>query len=135
MKIYLAAKFERRLAIRPWADALWTLGHEVVSSWLNEVSRMPGMSSPEFYKKLAIKDLTEIRAADLLILDTAEASERGGKEVEWGYALGQFHGKLVWIVGPQRNVFHYLADRVFPDWATCLQYLKEEYDALHRSGE
>ena len=134
MRIYIAGKFERRPILRPYAAQIWELGHEITSSWLNEVSRMPQMQLGEFMRKLAVKDLTEIRAADLLILDTGVASERGGKEVEFGFALGQHQGKLLWIVGPPRNVFHWLADRVFESWEHCLTTLEEEYtDAVYQT--
>lgn len=125
MKIYLAAKFERRLIIREQADKLWRLDYEIVSTWLNEVQKPSGMLVTEFNKKLAIKDLAEIKSADILILDTAVASERGGKEVEFGFALGQFHSKRIFIVGPKRNVFHELCDMQFEDWDACLVYMEE----------
>lgn len=124
MRVYLAAKFEHRERLRPVRDQIWALGHEVVSTWLDEVAKLPGMTEDEFRKKLALKDLTEIRLADLFILCTTPPSERAGKEVEFGAALQQFHHKLVWIVGPARNVFHQLADRRFDDWKECLRCLK-----------
>lgn len=90
-----------------------------------------------FNRKLAIKDFTEISAADLLIVDTLEplqtieaTSSGGGREVEVGYALGQFQRKEVWRVGPPRNVFHYLVDRAFEDWDACLLALTEDPDSL-----
>ena|SRR3990167_5419252 len=136
MKIYIAARFERRQVVRPYASRIWELGHELTSSWLNETTKLPQMSHGEFMRKLAVKDLTEIRAADLLILDTAEQSTRGGKEVEWGFALGQHQSKLLWIVGPPRNVFHWLADRIFETWEQCLQIIEKEYtDAVYTGNE
>jgi hypothetical protein len=116
MKIYIAARFETRGNLRPYRDQLWELGHEVVSTWLDEVKQPPTMSQDIFWKKLALKDLAEIKAADLLVLDTFIGSERGGKEVEFGFALGQFQSKLVYIVGPIINVFHSLCDRQFDSW-------------------
>jgi nucleoside 2-deoxyribosyltransferase len=124
-RIYLAAKFERRTEIRPIRDALWTMGHEVVSTWIDEVKRPEGMSSDVFKKKLAVKDVAEIESADLFILDTFVVSEHGGTGVEFGLALGQFQRVLVYIVGPTRNVFHYLCDRQFENWNDCLATLKD----------
>ena len=94
-----------------------------MSSWLDEVARPAHMEHTIFHKKLGMKDLTEISMADLLILETLEDSKTGGKEVEFGYALGKFQAKEVWIVGPLRNVFHPLADRFFATWEECLAYL------------
>ena len=84
------------------------------------------MGEHEFMRKLAIKDLTEIRSADLLVVDTFMPSETGGKEVELGFGLGLFQSKLVYIVGPLRNVFHYLADANFLSWE---DFLKDMEDA------
>ena len=84
------------------------------------------MTSDEFARKTAMKDLAEIKQADLLILDTTEAftpESSGGREVEYGYALGHFQTKLVFIVGPKRSAFHALADRHFETWAIALAFL------------
>lgn len=126
MKIYLAAKFERRLFIRKRADQLWKLGHQITSTWLNETTKPESMTKEIFFRKLAIKDLCEIMAADLIILDTAEQSTRGGKENEFGFALGQFQNKLVYIVGRKRSVFHELADMVFKNWKECIAYVSSQ---------
>ena|SRR3990167_1345825 len=100
------------------------MGHEVVSTWLDEVKRPPSMPESLFWKKLAMKDLAEIRSADLFVLDTHIGSERGGKEVEFGFALAQFQAMLLYIVGPLRSVFHELCDRRFDTW-------EEFLDAVH----
>lgn len=120
MRIYIAGYFDTRERIRPYADKLWKLGHEVVSTWLQEVARPEGMSKEEFWKKLAIKDLAEINAADLLILDTIDVTPRGGREVELGFALGRFQTKSIYMVGPIRNVFHTLVDKQYPDWDSLI---------------
>ena len=98
----------------------------MVSTWLDETKKPEGMPSDIFKKKLAVKDLAEIKSADLFALDTEVPSERGGKEVELGFALGQFQSKLIYIVGPQRNVFHQLADRVFETWEDFIKHMREE---------
>jgi len=120
MKVYIASFFDTRNRIRPYADELWKRGHEVVSTWLNETSRPEGMTTDEFWKKLAIKDLAEINAADLLILDTIDVTPRGGREVELGFALGRFQGKSIYMVGPVRNVFHMLVDRRYDSYEALL---------------
>ena len=125
MKLYIASFFDDRQRLRPHADKLWAKGHEVVSSWLNEVSRPEGMSQEEFWKKLAIKDLAEINACDLLILDTFSITPRGGREVELGFALGRFQSKLVYLVGPIRNVFHTLVDRKYDNWDNLLDSIPD----------
>ena len=126
MRVYLAARFETRHTLRPIRDALWKLGHEVVSTWIDETVKPAGMSQDVFWKKLALKDLAEIKSADLFVLDTHVGSERGGKEVEFGFALGGFQAKQVFIVGPIRNVFHELCDQRFDTWEDFLSYVVGE---------
>ena len=114
MKIYIAGTFEDQKVLREPADKLWSLGHEIVSTWLQEVKKPVEMSSDEFKKKLAIKDIAEVISADLIILDNRRSS--GGKNCEWGLGLVQFQKKVLWLVSEPSNVFHYLADRKFASW-------------------
>jgi hypothetical protein len=97
----------------------------VVSSWLNEVRKPDFLTSQEFKRKLAIKDIVEACSADLLIQDTVQSS--GGKNNELGLALGQFHHKLIWTVGPITNIFQELADKQFHTWTDLLAYLEAYY--------
>lgn len=125
ISVYVAAKFTRRLEMREVADRLWKAGFEITSTWLQEVARLPWMTHGEFWRKLAIKDLCEVAAADIILLDTHMPSNTGGKENEYGFALGQWHHKLLFIVGPKRNVFHELCDRQFDTWDECIVWMVE----------
>lgn len=122
-RIYIASFFDTRQRLRPVRDELWKMGYEVTSTWLDETAKPAGMSIQEFFKKLAIKDVAEIQKADILIVDTFDVTPRGGREVEYGVALGQFQSKLLFVVGPKRNIFHELADHQFNGWEECLDYL------------
>ncbi len=122
MKIYISGTFTAQRRLRPWRDELWRIGHQVTSSWLDELSKPDGMPVEAFNRKLAIKDLAEIKEADCLIIDTDGASTTGGRYVELGYALANH--KLIYVVGPQRSVFLSLADRRFDTWDALLQFLK-----------
>lgn len=124
VKIYIASRFADRKRLRPYADKIWHLGHEVTSTWLNEVNKMPGMTKEEFWRVLAEKDLVELGQADLIIRDVHAISHTGGADVEWGLAISQFQHKLRWLIGPTRNVFHTLAHRRFDSWELCLNALK-----------
>lgn len=123
MRIYIAGFFDTRERLRPIRDSLWRLGHEVLSTWLDEVAPAAEMDEETFSRKLAFRDLAEIRSADLLLVDTFDETPRGGREVEYGFALGRFQGISIWIVGPYRNVFHRLSDRHFKSWDVCLDAL------------
>ena len=127
MNIYLAARFRDRKRLRLIRDKLWEMGHEVVSSWIDEVRKPEFLTIEEWNRKLAIKDLTEIRAADLLVLDTLGklvVGAGGGREFEFGFAYGQFHNKLIFLVGRRNHAFHTLVDEQFPSWATALRYIE-----------
>lgn len=121
MKIYVAGTFQDRKELRQEALTLWELGHEIVGTWLNEVARLPEMDHNTFHKKLAIKDIAEVKAANLIILDNRRSS--GGKNCEWGVGLGEFQNKLLWLIGEPSNVFHQLADKQFVDWDGVRQEL------------
>jgi len=111
--------------LREPADILWKMGHEVVGTWLQETHKPSIMTSEEHKRKLAIKDLTEVKSADLVILDNRQSS--GGKNCEWGFGLAGFHYKLLWLVGEPSNVFHYLADKQFSTWEECLEELNRSF--------
>lgn len=93
-----------------------------MGTWLQEVAKPNDMTSEEFKRKLAIKDVAELYSADLVILDNRQSS--GGKNTEWGVGIGQFQKKLLWLVGKPSNVFHYLADRRFRNWKEALDELR-----------
>ena len=87
-----------------------------------------GMTDEQFGRKMAAKDLQEIRAADCLILDLENPSKTMGKMVEFGFALA--HHKLIYAVGtaPQGAIFVLLADKVFKTWEQLFTYFKEIHD-------
>ena len=127
MNIYLAARFRDRKRLRPIRDKLWGMGHEVVSSWIDEVRKPEFLTTEEWHRKLAIKDLTEIRSADLLVIDTLGklvSGGGGGREFEFGFAYGQFHKKLIFLVGKRNHAFHALVDEQFLSWTTALHYIE-----------
>ena len=125
MRIYIAGTFEDQKDLNEVGHKLWSLGHEITGTWLQETAKPPEMTSDEFKKKLAIKDIAEVTMADLIILDNRRSS--GGKNCEWGVSLGQFQKKILWLVGEPSNVFHYLADEKFANW-------EEVYERLSHKG-
>lgn len=110
--IYIAGRFEAAPRLRWYRDELLREGFRVSSSWLEE---KPGSEPTE----MAEKDLREVRECDLLILDTFDSDDRGGREVEFGIALGL--KKPIWLVGPVRNIFHNLASQQYKNWGDLLQ--------------
>lgn len=126
MRIYIAGSFLDQADLRPMADRLWHLGHEITGTWLQETKKPVGMPEAVFKKKLAIKDLCEVARADIVILDNRRSS--GGKNAEWGFALGEFQHKQLFLIGEPTNVFQYLADLTFEDWDDLFFY----FDTLGR---
>lgn len=108
------------------------MGHEVVSTWLDEVAKPEGMEEREFHRTLAIKDIAEVFSADCIILDLDEPSTTGGRSVEWGVALAPRQAKLKYVVGLNRyGVFYQLADQQFTNWDQLFTY----FETHHRRSE
>lgn len=121
MRIYLAGSFVDQKELRKEANRLWALGHEITGSWLQEVKKPEGMPEDLFKRKLAIKDLCEVARADMIICDNRRSS--GGKNAEWGFALGEFQHKQLLLVGEPTNIFQELADVKFKSWDELIRYL------------
>jgi nucleoside 2-deoxyribosyltransferase len=113
-------------------DELFKLGHNVLSTWLNEQIKPEGMSEAEFGKKMANKDFREIQEADCFILDMAVPSRTCGKYIEYGFANA--HHKLIYVVkGGEEvtygHIFIQLADVVFEDWDSLFHYFSIQHAA------
>jgi hypothetical protein len=119
--IYIAGKLEAQERLKHERSRIHRLGvGKVVGTWLDEESGNP---TPQQKLEYADRDTAEVLLADLLILDTNDENNRGGREVEYGIALGT--GIEVWVVGPKRNVFHEKAAH-FLDWDDALDALVKE---------
>lgn len=127
MKIYTAASFVEQQRIRNHKETLIQMGHSILSTWLEEAVRPDGMTEGQFERKMAIKDLQEVAAADCLILDTAQPTKTAGKMVEYGFALAKH--KLIYTVGtpPAHAIFLSLADKHFMDWDELFAYFRENH--------
>ena len=118
-KVYVAGWFGSQKRLQAERDRLREYGYVVTSSWLNEAVADPTKITthdllPESNQLLAAKDFWEITESNVLIVDTIDVSDRGGREVEMGYALA--HKIPVIVIGPRRNVFHFLIRDVYPTW-------------------
>ena|SRR3990167_11325801 len=122
MKIYVSGSFVSQKRLRKMADELWHQGHTVVGTWLQETAKPIDMPQKIFYKQLGIKDLTEVKEADCLIMDTIDPSSTGGRYCEWGFSFGQ--QKLRYVVGDVKGVFDVLADVEFKSWDDLLEFFK-----------
>ena len=111
MKVYLAASYKRRDELRVYAKVLRSFGYSVTSRWLRELSP-PKIElddvSAKFLRQHAEQDIEDINEAEVFVLFTRDKKERGGMYVEMGYALAK--NKNVILVGPKRNIFHWLPE-------------------------
>ena len=124
MRFYVASRLSCRPQLHEVRAKLRALGHDVISTWLDESGDYS--NSIEQAKKVAMRDLCQISQVDVLILDTTSPISKdggGGRETEFGFALGQFQHKKLWRVGPAKNVFHHLADMTFDSWKEFLEYI------------
>lgn len=129
MKVYIASRWSQRQALHDVRKVLAQYGYQVVSSWIDETDKNDFSSESAFHRRLAIRDLVEITSADVLILDESvelQQGSGGGREVEFGFALGQFQFTKVWIVGEPHNPFHFLAEKVFANWKEVYTWLNEQ---------
>jgi hypothetical protein len=105
MKIYLAARYDRRWQMLGVASALERAGHEVTSRWIEGGQCEDPAVIP------AVEALFDLGRADCLVAFTEEppifpVASSGERHVEFGIALAA--GKRLCIVGPRETVFHHL---------------------------
>ncbi|KKL74149.1 hypothetical protein LCGC14_2067760, partial [marine sediment metagenome] len=85
-----------------------------------------GGYSKEESAVMADRDLSGVREADIFIIDTIDATETGGREVELGAAL--ILGKVIFHVGPIRNLFHmHPGIRNFRTWDNIISYIESTF--------
>lgn len=106
MKVYLASQYARKPELQVYAEELQDAGIKVTSRWLTDE---PAALSQEEKVVWARYDLQDVDDADILVF-FAEHPEhqprRGGRHVEFGYALGR--NKTVLVIGGIENIFHNL---------------------------
>ena len=150
MRVYLAAPYAARDALRPLADELSIIGMEVTSRWLTEdhdLKTAGGAATSidaETVRQHCHHDFADIDKAGVLVLFTAAAAREligddapgadrlhsGGRHVETGYAIAK--GKRVIVIGEPECIFHRGACKVVPDWhaavlALCAMERQRDY--------
>ena len=127
--VYLAAAYNAQELMRFYAVGLSEMGYEVTSRWiLGQHDTPPDGIEPgsiAHHAWAANDDLADIDRAATVILFTAWPSTKGGRHVEFGYALAT--GKKIVVIGERESVFHSLPQVAwFPAWADYVQSLGEE---------
>lgn len=110
--VYIAARYSRRLEAVGIAAGLRWAGHTVTARWLLGKHELPGGGEPVPERDWAVEDLRDIDVSNVLVSLTEAPGvggrARGGRHVEFGYAIGTGHCRLI-LLGPRENVFHHLA--------------------------
>jgi len=139
-KVYLAARYARKVYVYSYTRQISKLGYEVTSGWSEgteqkdqygirigitgeyaaENSHTP--EAEELRNHLARNNLQDIRNCDIFILFTDKDRRLGttnGRFVEFGYALAL--DKTCFIVGPRENIFCSINTvRQFDTWEELL---------------
>ena len=135
MQVYLASRYSRKLELREYAAEARASYIGVISRWLEEDDDPNGTLDKVSTVQLmeyAKQDIDDIDKADILVFfaeDPLVGVPRGGRHVEFGYALGA--GKPIVVIGKPENVFHYLPAsyatiEFFETWESALQYLRTQ---------
>lgn len=109
--LYIAGQYARRDQFLQVRDKLIKIGYSVTSRWLEETKPLTGcmgQETSEWYFETQATDLCDIfRATAMLFFaeDPKQQPPRGGRHVEFGYALGLL--KPIYVIGPKENVFHF----------------------------
>lgn len=147
MRIYLAARYSRRLELCEYREQLRSLGYDVQARWLDgkhqlsnegvpigdngealvedegpNGSGMRDLKSATLRAHFANDDWQDVTGADCVISFTEpprSSASRGGRHVEHGIAMGR--GIWTIVVGYRENIFHWLPDVIFaPDWGCAI---------------
>jgi hypothetical protein len=141
VKVYLASRYSRRQELSGYRDELTALGIQVTSRWIDgpgqrrldndqllgpeeEFLVESGATTPEALevrRLCAAADLWDVGDAQIMLTFTFGGGGRGGRHVEWGYALAQ--GLTLVVVGPREHIFHDLAHEQFDSWQEAKGYL------------
>lgn len=150
MRIYLAARYSRRLELCGYREQLQAAFFDVQSRWLDGNHQLSdkgipigndgealvegdaaGIEHAQLRAKFARDDWEDVTAAQLVISFTEpprSGASRGGRHVEFGIAMGRAINNI--IVGHRENIFHWLPGIVFfPTWEQALVYVIQTYSA------
>lgn len=126
-RVYLAARYSRRVELLQYRQDLELLGYTVNSRWLNGTHQIADDGRPigeagellvegtsvetpavELRRHFLREDMEDVAACDILVSFTEpprSEHSRGGRHVEHGMALA--YAKEIVIVGPRENLFHW----------------------------
>jgi len=103
------------------------IGHDVTSQWILHGPEITANDPSVDLHANALMDLNDVVDADAFILFNDVAGGRGGRHVEFGYALALKIGRI-FIVGERTNVFCHMktVELVVPHWEVLRFFLQTE---------
>ena len=156
MRIYLAARYFRRLELCGYREQLRAAGYDVQARWLDgehqisdtgqpigdsgeamvEATGGSGDNGAALRARFAQDDYEDVTGADVVISFTEPPRakpNRGGRHVEFGLALAC--GAECIVVGFRENLFHWLPQvRFYDTWERARTKLGVIAQRLRRDG-
>ena len=127
-RLYLAGRYSRKEELKSYVPLLEANGFEVLTNWLKEKADsnigLDEMTNEECEDTSNV-DLTDIQSVEAMLFfaeDPLTGTPRGGRHVEFGYALAL--KKPIFVVGPKENIFHW------QPYVTHFESIEDFVDAL-----
>lgn len=140
IRIFFSGRYSRSSSLLEYALKLEKelRSYKVISRWLNGSHALAEQPSEDDIKRLAVEDFEDISQCDIFVIFTQEEEgRRGGSHLETGYALAE--GKTMILIGPRKNVFHYLdafsCFDTFEDFMKCLRKEVCMHQFIHEKGK
>ena len=110
MKIYLAARFNKKQEVRDLYERFKKLGYEIAADWTLHKPIKPYENNPKTAREYSLEDIDAVKNCDVFILITDEAGT--GMYVELGAAISSNleHGKpKIYVIGEytSRSMFYF----------------------------
>lgn len=115
IRFYIAGKYTSKERLKLERAELQRRGVHCECNWMDET--YTDYNAPrDVIIGNATRDLDELQDCNMLLLDTLDESNTGGREVELGFILRDRWESFIVVIGPERNIFHSLAHFRFDSW-------------------
>lgn len=102
IKVYIAAKFEKREEAKEIAETLVNIGYDSVAAWV-----YPSERDNYSNEVIAILNVVDLKRADILVVKSAwGCAGTNSRAVELG--LGLALGLEIWLIGNPENIYWHI---------------------------